>query len=189
MSYANEWAAAIERSRRFGLEVPPHEVEPARRYLTDARHAEFPYVVQRGLGDLDYPDVVAQCMSIHYRLVPVLEAWLGCPVLYTIGWVDDGTDTGMFKFDDAFVADKLQNGHSGSAANIHAWLTLPCMEVIDVALATTSAVVQKLPQGHGAVLAKHADELRGMAYKPMLVGPDFLRKSGLLQEWGLHSLE
>lgn len=188
MSYATEWAAAIERSKKFGLEVPPHEVQPAHRYLTDARHAEFPYVVQRGLGDLDFPDVVAQCMSIHYRLVPVLQEWLGCPVLYTIGWVDDGTDKGMFKFDDAFVADKLQNGHSGSTANIHAWLTLPSMEVIDVALATTIAVVQKLPQGHGAVLAKHADELRGMAYKPMLVGPDFLRKTGLLVEWGIYTI-
>ncbi|HCB1767018.1 TPA: hypothetical protein MYP38_004857 [Citrobacter braakii] len=62
------------------------------------------------------------------------------------------------------------------------------MEVIDVALATTIAVVQKLPQGHGAVLAKHADELRGMAYKPMLVGPDFLRKSGLLIEWGIYAI-
>ena len=38
------------------------------------------------------------------------------------------------------------------------------------------------------VLAKHADELRGMAYKPMLVGPDFLRKSGLLIEWGIYAI-
>ncbi len=189
MSYANEWAAAIERSKRFCLEVPSHEVQPAQRYLTDARHAEFPYVVQRGLGNLDFPDVVAQCMSIHYRLVPVLEKWLGCPVLYTIGWVDDGTDKGMFKFDDAFVADKLQNGHSSSTANIHAWLTLPSMEVIDVALVTTLAVLKGWKEGHGAVLAKHADEITGMAYKPMLVGPDFLRKSGLLVEWGVYSIE
>lgn len=189
MSYANEWAAAIERSKRYGLEVPPHDVQPAHRYLTSARQAEFPYVVQRGLGDLDFPDVVAQCMSIHYRLVPVLQEWFGCPVLYTIGWIDDGTDTGMFKFDDAFVADKLQNGHSSTTVNIHAWLTLPSMEVIDVALATTVAVLQNKPQGRGAVLAKHPDELRGMAYKPMLVGPDFLRKSGLLQEWALRSLQ
>jgi hypothetical protein len=189
MSYANEWAAAIKRSKRFGLEVPTHEVLPAHRCLTAARLTEFPHIVQRGLGDLDYPDVVAQCLSIHYRLLPMLEAWLGCPVLYTIGWVDDDSEDGMFKFDDAFVANKLRNGHSGSSANIHAWLTLPSMEVIDVALATTVAVAQKRPQGHGAVLAKHADELRGMAYKPMLVGPDFLSKSGLLQEWGVYSLQ
>lgn len=182
MSYESEWAAAIERSKRLGLDVPAHEVQPERRYLTEPRLAEFPYVVQRGLGDLDFPDVVSQCLSIHLRILPVLEAWLRCPVLYTIGWVDDGTEKGMFKFDDAFVAERLKQGKSGGTVNVHAWLTLPSMEVIDMTLATTIAVVQKLPQGHGSVLARHADELRGFAYKPMLVGPDFLRKSGIWVE-------
>ena len=177
--YATEWSAAIERTRRFGLEVPSHELQPSQRYLTPARQAEFPYVVQRGLGNLDFDDVVAQCMAIHYRLVPVLEQWLGCPVLYTIGWVDDLTPKGMFKFDDAFIADKLKNGNGGNVINIHAWLTLPSLEVIDVALATTIAVLQKLPTGHGAVLAMPADDVKGFAYKPMLVGSDFLGKAGL----------
>jgi len=180
MSYANEWTTAIERSKRFGLEVPGHEVQPTTRYLTEGRQAEFPHVVLRGLGDLDFSDVVAQCMSIHYRLVPVLEEWLQCPVVYTIGWIDDGTDKGMFKFDDAFVAEMLKNGFTGSTVNIHAWLTLPSMEVIDVALVTTIAVLKGWREGHGAVLAKYADEVTGMAYRPMLVGADFLLKTGLL---------
>ena len=186
--YATVWAAAIERSKRFNLTVPTHELKPAHRYLNDARHAEFPYVVQKGLGDLDFPDVVAQCLSLHYRLVPVLEAWLGCPVLYTLGWVDDGTDKGMFKFDESFIAEKLQSGHVGGTVNMHAWLTLPSLEVIDVALVTSLAVLNGWDEGHGAVLAKHADEVTGMAYKPMLIGPDFLRKTGLMVEWGVYTL-
>jgi hypothetical protein len=114
---------------------------------------------------------------------------VGCPVLYTIGWVDDGTAKGMFKFDDAFISDKLKHGHSGGTVNIHAWLTLPSMEVIDVALATTIAVVQNIPEGYGGVFAQPADGLNGMAYKPMLVGPDFLRKTGLLMERGIFTLQ
>jgi hypothetical protein len=187
-SYSTEWAAAVERTNRFGLDVPAHSAQTTHRYLNAARQAEFPYVVQRGLGDLDFHDVVAQCLSIHYRLVPVIEKWLGCPALYTLGWVDDGTDRGMFKFDDAFIDDKLKNGHRGGTVNIHAWLTLPSMEIIDVALATTIAVLQRLPDGYGAALARHADELKGIAYKPMLVGPDFLRRTGLLVEWGFYTL-
>lgn len=188
MSYTTEWAVAVERSKQFDLAVPLHEVQPTHRYLTVARLTEFPYVVQRGLGDLDFPDVVTQCLSIHYRMVPVLEQWLEIPVLYTLGWIDDGTDKGMFKFDNAFIADKLKNGHASSAVNIHAWLTLPSMEVIDMALVTSLAVLKGWSKGHGGVLAKHADEITGMAYKPMLVGPDFLRKTGLLLEWGSCSL-
>lgn len=187
-NYAAEWAAAVERTKRFDLDVPSHEVQSSHLYLTDARQAEFPYVVQRGLGELDTSDVVAQCMAIHYRLAPVIQEWLGCPVLYTIGWIDDDTETGMFKFDDPFIEEKLKNGHVGGTVNLHAWLTLPSMEVIDVALATTIAVLKKIPDGYGRVLARPADGLNGMAYKPMLVGSDFLRKTGLLREWGLYSL-
>ena len=187
-NYATEWAAAVERTKRFGLDVPSHEVQLTKQYLTDERQPEFPYVVQRGLGDLDFSDVVAQCMAIHYRLAPVIQEWLGCPVLYTLGWIDDGTDTGMFKFDDDFIADKLKNGHAGGTVNLHAWLTLPSMEVIDMALATTIAVINKMPEGYGRVLARPADGLDGMAYKPMLVGPDFLRETGLLVEWGVSTL-
>lgn len=187
-NYATEWHAAVERTERFSLQIPPHQVEPERRYLTDARQAEFPYVVQRGLGDLDFPDVVAQCLSIHYRLVPIIEEWLRCPVLYTIGWVDDGTAKGMFKFDDDFVANKLKSGHAGGTINIHAWLTLPSMEVIDVALVTSLAVLNGWSEGLGGVISRHPDELTGMVYKPMLIGPDFLRKTGLLVEWGVFTL-
>ena len=177
--YATEWAAAVARTKRFGLDVPTHLIEPERRYLTDQRHAEFPKVIRRDLGDLNLSDLLMQCMSIHYRLLPVLEKWLECPVLYTIGWVDDGTDTGMFKFDDGFIADKLEKGHTGSTINIHAWLTLPSMEVIDLALTTALAHMHGLREGHGEAIAGHADELTNMTYKPMLVGHDFLRKTGL----------
>ena len=55
------------------------------------------------------------------------------------------------------------------------------MEIIDVALATTMGKVQNRPDMYGLVISKKADDLEGMAYKPMLVGDDFLLKSGLLQ--------
>jgi len=180
-NYAAEWSAAVERTRRFSLRIPSHQIEVDQCFLTADRHAEFPYVVRQGLGDLDFSDVVAQCLSIHYRLAPIIQKWLACPVLYTLGWVNYGTDEAMFKFDDAFIAKMLKYGYAGGALDIHAWLTLPSMEVIDVALSTTIAVLQNMPEGYGGVIAQPADGLKGFAYKPMLVGSDFLFKSGLLK--------
>lgn len=180
-NYGDDWASAIERTKRYNLRVPTHELTPTHRYLNSSRYAEFPFVVQKGLGELDYPDVVAQCLSIHYRLVPILEEWLGCPVLYTLGWIDDGSDKGMFKFDESFIAGKLRDGHHERTVNIHAWLTLPSFEVIDLALVTSLAVLKGWDKGHGSVLAKHADEITGLAYKPMLIGADFLRYTGIMR--------
>lgn len=185
MSYALEWSEAVGRSRRFGLEVPAHDVEPDRRYLGTEMYAELPYVVRDGLGELENVDVVAQCLSLHHRLIPVFEDWLQCPVLYTLGWVDTGTERGMFRFGEDFIESALRTGHNGSTVNIHAWLTLPSFEVIDMSLATTYGAIHKLPELHGSVIAKYADDLTGMAYKPMLVGSDFLRKSGMLVQFAL----
>lgn len=182
MSYIQEWSEAVARTNQVGLTVPPHQVKPEIRYLTDERVKELPYVVRECLGELDVKEVVAQCISINYRLLPVIEQWLQCSVLYTIGWIDDGTDKGMFKFDDAFILDKLANGCPGGNVSIHAWLTLPSMEVIDISLATSMIVLSNSPLERGGVVAQHADLLKGITYKPMLVGMDFLKKAGLLIE-------
>lgn len=189
MSYANEWVAAVERSQRFGLSVPGHQVEPGKRYLDAQRLADFPHVMQKGLGQIRPDDLVLQCMSIHMRMAPVVEEWLGCPAIYTLGWIDDGTPRGMFKFDEEFIATKLQTGHKGGTLNLHAWLTLPSMEIIDVSLATTIAVVQKLSSGRGAVMAGNPDYYRGFAYKPMLAGAEFLFKTGVAVEFNVYSAQ
>lgn len=188
MSYLKDWNDAIDRTHRFRLNPPVHDVTPDVRYLTPIRHVEFPHVVRAGLGELDYHDIVAQCLSIHRRLQPVLEEWLQCPVLYTIGWVDDNTSEGVFKFDDAFIEEKLHTGLTGRHLNIHAWLTLPSLEVIDVALVTSLVFAQNLRHGHGGVIAKPADEITGMSYKPMLIGTEFLEKIGAMVEFSLLSI-
>lgn len=181
-TYAADWAAALERTARFGLAVPAQPAPTEERYLTAARHAEFPYVVRRAMGELEARDIVGQCMAIHIRLRSVLEEWLGCAAHFTIGWVDVDAGMPLFKFDDTFIADKLASGHPGGQIGLHAWITLPTMEVIDMSLPTTFAVVQNLKEGHGSVIASRADELKGFAYRPMLVGDDFLRKTGILIE-------
>jgi hypothetical protein len=181
-SYALDWAAALNRTSSFGLKVPSMLPPTEERFLTPARIAEFPYVVRRVMGDLTPRDLVGQCMAIHIRLAAVLREWLDCPVHYTIGWVDVHAGKPLFKFDDAFIAEKLANGHDGGPINLHAWLTLPTMEIVDMALATTFAMVQKIEEGLGGVMAGPPDELKGFSYRPMLVGDDFLRKTGILIE-------
>ncbi|WP_165841893.1 hypothetical protein [Paraburkholderia unamae] len=183
MSYAHEFAAAVTRSKEFGLLAPQFELETTRRWFDANRLARFPYVMRDGLGELGIEDLMSQCMSIHYRMRSVVQDWLDCPVMYTLGWIDDGTAHGMFKFDDAFITKMLRIGHNGGTVNLHAWLTLPSMEIIDVSLATTMGIAQKRPEMLGLTIIRPADELTGMAYKPMLVGDDFLRKTGLLIEW------
>ena len=111
-----------------------------------------------------------------------VSAWLGCEVFYTLGWVDDGTEQGLFRFDDKFITERIDKSPVGTTIGIHAWLTLPSMEIIDVTLPTTYGLRCNYPEMFYHAITRPADELRGLAYKPMLVGDDFLYRAGLIQE-------
>lgn len=180
MNYGQEWNAAVLRNQTFGLRVQAHQITSERLYLDGQRQQELPHIISAGLNGFEYGDLVAQCLFINCKMQPVFEQWLGCPAIFTLGWIDDKSAAGLFKFDDSFIRETLCNGHQGTTANIHAWLTLPSMEVIDITIATSFSRIQKQPAWEGRVLAAHADTFQGFAYKPMLLGTDFLVQAGMV---------
>lgn len=181
MSYSKEFQIAIERASRFNLSPPEIANEVSARIMNDKRIRHLNRILTPVLQGMTYEQMVGQCMPLHLKARSVLEEWLGCPVYYTLGWIDDGTSKGIFKFDDEVIADKLENGHGSETINIHAWLTLPSMEIIDLTLCTTLCIIQGLKGGEGRVLVKKADDITGFSYKPMLVGEAYLSKIGVMK--------
>lgn len=121
MSYSEEFHIALERTSRFNLAPPENFSETSIRILNDKRirnlrkvlipvHEDFPY----------YQQIAGQCMVLHHRALPILKEWLACPVYFTLGWIDDRTTKGMYKFDEDMISDKLKNGHQDSTMDIHA---------------------------------------------------------------------
>lgn len=181
-TYAQEFTTALLRSQEAGLSVPACKLELSCRWLSDRAQAEFPYVLRHTLGELDFAEISAHCLSLNLELLPAVSRWLGCEVFYTLGWIDDETEKGLFRFDETFIQDALRTGHSKDTMKIHAWLTLPSLEIIDVTLFTTLAFAKKQPAMLGGLITRHPDDIQGMAYKPMLVGDDFLRRTGVLKD-------
>lgn len=182
MSYNEEFQKALERTASFDLTPPKGVNEVPGRMMNDKRVRHLNSVLAPVFeGMTNYAQIAGQCMPLHLKARPVLEEWLGCPVYFTLGWIDDGTPKGIHKFDDAMIANKLANAHQDDTINIHAWLTLPTMEIIDLTLSTTFSILQGRKEGQGGVITKKADEITGFAYKPMLVGEMFLSKIGILQ--------
>jgi hypothetical protein len=181
-SYSAELLEAQERTIRLGLSCP--EIPPTcGRLLTPEKHEQFPYAVRDAVGELGVEAVVAQCLSLHWHLKEPLEKFFGVPILYTIGYVHTPPSY-MFKQTEADLQRLLQNGINTPQLNIHAWLTLPSAEIIDMSLPTSVAVLNQMKEGRGSVLAAHADELKhGLRYHPMLLGDAFLRKIGALVEF------
>ncbi|MFD2788085.1 hypothetical protein [Hymenobacter rubripertinctus] len=180
-TYAQEFSRALLRSQEAGLHVPNCKLELNRRWLSDRAQAEFPYVLRHTVGELDFAEISAHCLSLNLELLSAVSRWLGCEVFYTLGWVDDETENGLFYFDEVFIRDVIRTKYSKNTMKIHAWLTLPSLEIIDITLFTTLAFAKKQPTMLGRVITRHPDYIQGMAYKPMLVGDDFLRQTGVLK--------
>jgi hypothetical protein len=145
----------------------------------------FPHLLRNTVGEIGVEEVVAQCLSIHYRLAYAVEGLLDTPCYFTIGYVETSKRL-MFHQTEEDLQRILANGISGPNLNIHAWLTLPTMEIMDFSLPTSYAILNETEEGIGGLIATHADSLTGgLKYHPMLVGDDFLRKVGALVEFGI----
>lgn len=180
--YAEEFIAAAERTKRLGLNCPDFAVTD-NRFLSEEKMNKFPFALRDAVGEIGVEGVVAQCLSIHHRLVEPVSAILEAPVYYTIGYVET-SEGSLFEQNEESLKTMLESGLQSLELNIHAWLTLPSMEVLDISLPTSFAVIKKMKEGRGGVIASKADELKhGMRYHPLLIGDDFLRRTGALIEF------
>jgi len=180
MHYQRELIEAAERTARFGLKVP-EIVTTRQRFLTPENDAKIrrAFAEDPELRSLEAEDVSAQCLLIHNGLVNRFAMIFGVPVLFTLGYVRTGDCTLYFQ-DEASLAAMLRNGIDPGEVDLHAWITLPSMELIDMTLCTTWGLVHNEPDAIGRTMFRHADELNGMSYHPLLVGNSFLRQTGVL---------
>ncbi|KZY66774.1 MULTISPECIES: hypothetical protein [unclassified Oleiphilus] len=182
--YKSEFEKAVLRTKEFNL-ICPEIIFSEGVLLTHEKMQKFPYVLRDTVGEIGVEEVVAQCLSIHYRLADVIAELFDTACYFTIGYVET-VERLMFHQSEQDLKTVLQSGVNGSSLNIHAWLTLPTMEIMDFSLPTSYAILNKKEEGIGGLIATHADTLTGgMKYHPMLVGEDFLRKSGGLVEFGI----
>lgn len=178
--YQKEFLEAAERASSFGLPVPPF-VPKETQYLTKTDLERLRNAIKEEMGVLGEEEVFAQCLSLHMRIKPLVEDIFDCPVLYTIGWVNFENQS-LFKQTEQSLKVMLETGIPGPEVSLHAWLTLPSMEILDFSLGTTISKVYGLESCKGAVLTMHPSLLTdGLMYRPMLVGEEFLIRTGAMK--------
>ncbi len=175
--YQNDFLAAADMTKRFGLSCPNIEFIDE-RFLSE----EKINVIKAAVGEIDINELFLQCLSIHYEQLNPVSSILATSVYYTIGYVDIPNCT-LFKQDENSLQKMLESGvPSSKKLNLHAWLTLPSSEILDFSLSTTLANKFDIKDGLGGLLYGHADEFKNdIKYHPLLVGDDFLRKLGALK--------
>lgn len=178
--YGDDFQKALERTERMGLPLPEVTFETT-RYLTDEALGGVKTAIFEALGPVRTEQLAAQCLAIHWQLQDIVSTALGCPVYYTIGWVELEKGS-WFGHTEETLRTLMTEGLQHERVQLHAWLTLPSMEIVDVSLMTTYALVRDYPEAKGKVIATHPSELTGgLMYKPTLVGAEFLARSGLMR--------
>lgn len=181
VSYEAELDAAIARTRQWGLECPDIKFN-TQRYLTDAFIGKIVKSAQRVTGHLEPEAVAGQCFAVHHFIKDALEQDLGVPLLYTIGYVTYETGRAVFHTEVAQLKAMLDRGPPISGPlSLHAWLTLPSHEILDLTFGSTYGVVHGIEELLGTATFTHPSELkRGMRYHPQLVGTDYFHRIGAI---------
>ena len=171
--YTQEFQDALSRSSELGLIVPQVTFPSARFYsdekfnlLLDRIHKQL--VNQDGTFNLAF-----QCLTLNLNIRSAVESVFGCGAHLTFGYIQECEDK-YFEFSYSKVEDWLSNGTYKKEVELHAWLTLDSMEIIDLTWPTTRAKILKSQYGIGASVTRHPDEFEeGLEYHPMIVGHDF----------------
>lgn len=180
MSYREELEEAAERTLRFGLEKPTL-VKSHARYLTDDALTRIGTSISEACGTFRQSEIVAQCLALHLRLRPIIEEVTKAPAYFTLGHVFAPPNY-MYKQTEESLKSMIKNGVQNREVQLHAWLTLPSDEIIDLTIATSMAVINNWKTGHGAIIATHAEELKnGVRYHPMIIGEEFLFRTGAMR--------
>jgi hypothetical protein len=176
--YPREFLEAFERTRALGLPTPPVGL------LVEKDCVNVEAVTRAVYGYLDEfsdGEAIGQAFAINVNIIPYLYAETGIPFTLTMGWFEHcGKE--LFRHDECLLRTLMRDGiseYQPYGVPIHAWLTSPAFEVLDVTLPTTIAGVSGAKELSGGIIyISNQDAAPPWIYHPTVVGVEFLEKIG-----------
>lgn len=171
-AYYQDFMLAVDRSRRFDFDVPRGTLESGQ--WLNAQGIEVLSRVMAAVFESTSPlDVAADANRWHAHLAPIISDALRCDVFPTLGYVEVPGIAGVCVHDEPMLKRALS---TGEPLPVHSWLTLPSMEIIDVALLSKIGEASGSEELTGQIVSGHPDQLQGLCYAPTLVGWDYIAK-------------
>lgn len=176
-NYEERFDQALKRSKAWGLEPTGFQITQE-RFANEHNLQVVQQEVEAHLCHYQAEEVSQQCFAVTLMLKAPLEEALGMPLAFTLGYVEYNSRN-VFYSNHRELKAMLEKGVPSPALNLHAWLTLPGHEVIDMTFGTTYGVVNQIPSVIGRMCFMHPDDMTAdMQYHPQLVGEDYLERIG-----------
>jgi len=175
--YLEDFKQAIIRSENFKLKIPEVFIDQSTNFINSDNIDKLQSVIL-DIGITSYGQLNQNCLPVHLNALDLVKELFQTDVYYTIGNVHQ-YEAPLFKSTEEELQRILLSNRINEA-NLHAWLTLPSLEIIDFTILTTYGISKNHDEYIGHVIAKKTNELvNGLTYTPMLIGTDFVLKSGL----------
>jgi hypothetical protein len=158
LMYIKEFDEAAKRTKEFGLVVPPIMPDPQKRFFTKETMHELMREVFKTIGQPSPEDLSARCFEINHGIKLIIDDFYKTTSVFTLGWVDAPSNR-ICKCTEEELKRLLVNGISDTNVGLHAWITMPSMEIFDVTLNTKIALANNKPELVYAISARHVDEL------------------------------
>ncbi|WP_148649865.1 hypothetical protein [Lysobacter antibioticus] len=180
--YEAVFLAAQARSILWGLRPSSLSLLPV-RYASPSTIAAIRWQLHRAVGHLSEDVVASHRFGITAAVRTMLEAELKVPLAYTLGYIRQNGRR-LCCTPIAGLEQMLRTGIApGARISLHAWLTLPSLEVIDVSFWALFPDLGCADEREMRSLFMHPDQMQGRSYHPQWVGDGFVRRIGVLKEY------
>lgn len=187
MSYKKQLIEAIERTRGNGISVKDFLIESASFPIINNQNGkEIQGILDEHVFNEPFDKVHTQCIHHSWNVQDLISEALNCDVLLTFGYFLNGSQKIFYTSEQEIL--QWRGMPDDQRRNIHSWLTLPSLEIIDITLmATSGKMAGKEPHEFNYKVFKHyrPDDHYGLPnsiyHTPQFVDDDFLEKVGLLK--------
>lgn len=179
--YLKRFIEADKRTKKFGLISPDLLIDTTTPLFSTKYSNDIPSLLNECIPNYTTEDLMGQCINVSYKMQLFVEKYFNTDVYLTFGYIMLG-EKEQFRFTESDI-EKMLKGESKVRLNIHTWLTFPNMEILDLTYITTYVFANDIEAPVNPFLFKPANSFNGMEYYPMLLGKDFLIKSGIMVEF------
>jgi hypothetical protein len=186
MNYKNQLVNAIERTRNNGINVKDFAIESASYPIINERNKkELQQLFEEYVYNESY-EVETQCIYHSWNVQDFVAQILNCDVLLTLGFLVIDNQKWFYSHEgDILQWNSLPINFRRS---IHAWLTLPSLEIIDITLPATTLQMTKSENFHwNSKVFLHCrpddyyNKPNRIYHNPQFVDNEFLERASLLK--------
>src|ERR1700749_1840616 len=171
-AYKAEFERAVERTLELGLPNPDPTYSSKRYWTPQVLQDTLTRIVHQ-FNIADASVLESNCIRVNYELIDFLQNALTCRAYLTIGWVNvAGHD--FYKITEEEVKGWLERGATSLGVEIHVWITLDSMEILDITFATTIGRQFGSNSHDKGVLIDAIDPDTGRRHHPFFLGEELL---------------